>query len=306
MNRGSSIARGLQALRTALAGPRAPAIVAVALAFVLGWQLAGIAWRLVPEPDAARAPQLRLTEPDAIEAGGNARGAAHGLAALGLFGERPADTGVADGEVAAAPADAPATQLDLDLRGIYAIGEGRGFAIIAADRDGEQVFGTGDRLPGNARVAGIYADRVLLRRDGRLESLWLNDTAPSDGTTGDAGQRPDPTIDTQRVADSARELRARLLDSPADLARMVRFQPYQRDGELIGFRLRPRSGHAETLNGLGLTPDDVLTEINGIALNDTRNGQQALEELRDATEIHVEFLRDGERQRVTLWLGEPG
>jgi general secretion pathway protein C len=306
MNTIAHLAGWSYAVRTRLAGPGAPWLTAVGLATVLGWQIAGIFWQITPEAEPARPAPVVIAEPDMIDAGSEPGGSTRRLARLHLFGEMPPDEGNAgaEGDSAGLPVDAPETQLDLDLRGLYAIGDGQGFAIIVAGREGEQVFGVGDALPGNAEVAGVYGDRVLLRRDGNYEALWLDDaeTRESQPATGQARVRED----TQQIATAARGLRERLLENPTELARMVRFQPYQQDGDLIGFRLRPRGGHEETLRELGLTPQDVLTEVNGIPLNDPRRGQEALDELRDATEVNVIFLRDGQQQQVTLSLDAPG
>lgn len=307
MNTFTRLAGWSYAVRSRLAGPATPWVVATGLATVLGWQVAGVAWRLAPQADPARPATLEIAEPDMIDAGSEPGGAARRLARLHLFGEAPPpdeDEDEAAADLAGMPADAPETQLDLDLRGLYAVGDGQGFAIIVAGRDGEQVFGVGDELPGNAEVAGVYADRVLLRRDGNLEALWLDDAEARESQP--AASQAGIEDQTREIAATARNLREQLLENPADLSRMVRFQPYQQDGELIGFRLRPRGGHEETLRELGLTPTDVLTEVNGIPLNDSRRGQEALDTLRDATEVNVTFLRDGEQQQVTLSLDDPG
>lgn len=302
MNAGLTAHRILHSLQASLTGHRAPAAVAIGLVAVLGWQAAGVIWRILPAPDNTAPAPIRIDEPDVIEAGSDGSAAPRQLARLHLFGERPAsEDGEGDGDIGGVPADAPVTQLDLELKGLYAIGDGGGFAIIIAGDDGEQVFGVGDNLPGNATVAGVYGDRVLLRRDGNLEALWLGEPEAGEGRT-DNGAAARANQDEQQIAQRATSLRERLLEDPAELARMVRFQPYQRDNELVGFRLRPRDGHGELLRELGLTPDDVLTQINGIPLNDTRRGQEALDELRSASQVQVQFLRDGQQQQMTLSL----
>lgn len=287
---------------------RLPLLAAALVAAAIGWQISSLAWHLVPAPASAQAAPIEIGDRDVVDAGNRSR-AARELARLSLFGEAQ-DTSRDDNDDSstgpdAEPANAPETQLNLELRGLYATGEGDGFAIIETGDEGERVYTIDDEIAGNARVAGIYADRVLLRRNDRLEALWLKDAEDRPASSGGADREPDPTRNTEEVARNARQLRNDLLNNPGKLARMVRFQPYQEGGDLVGFRLRPRGQYADTLRELGLTPNDVLTEINGIPLNDSQRGQQALEELRDAQEVEVEFLRDGRRQQVTLDLGEP-
>lgn len=293
--------RWLPGLHAAASNARLPLLAAILLALMLGWQLAGIGWRLLPTAEPGQPAAARIVEPDMVDAGSSNSGAMRRLASLHLFGTPP-DEDTATAERSAEPEDAPETRLDLDLRGLFAVADGQGYAIIRTAGDGEQVFAVGDRLPGNARITGIYGDRLLLRRDSNLETLWLGDARKE--ATADRRNGP-PDQPATEMAQTARTLRAELLDNPAQLARMVRFQPYQQDGELIGFRLRPRGDHAETLRELGLTSEDVLTEVNGIPLNDPRRGEEALEELRDAREVNVELLRDGQRMNVTLSLDPP-
>ena len=293
--------RWLSGLDAAASSARFPVVVAVLLALVLGWQLAAIGWRLVPVAEPGQPAVARIVEPDTVDAGTTGADSMRRLASLHIFGTAPDDADTA-AERSGEPEDAPETRLDLDLRGLFAVADGDGYAIIRAGGDGERVFGVGDRLPGNARITGIYGDRVLLRRDGNLEALWLGDAR--DEAAADQRNEPLNQPETQ-VAETASTLRSELLEDPGQLARMVRFQPYQQDGELIGFRLRPRGNHGETLRELGLTPEDILTQINGIPLNDPRRGQEALEELRDAREVNVEFLRGGQRMNVTLSLDAP-
>lgn len=295
--------RWLFGLRAVATSARLPVLVALVLALVLGWQLAGIGWQLLPAAEPAQPATARIVEPDVIDVGPSGTNSMRRLAGLQLFGTAPAGAQATQADRAAEPEDAPETRLNLKLRGLFAVANGQGFAIIEAAGDDEQVFGVGDRLPGNARISGIYGDRVLLRRDGNLEALWLGDAA--DRQRADNGGSGLARSES-RIAQAASTLRTELLEDPAALARMVRFQPYQQDGELIGFRLRPRGNHGETLRELGLTPNDVLTRINGIPLNDPRRGQEALEELRDARDVQVEFLRDGQRNSITLSLGAAG
>jgi len=290
-----------RALVQFLTGERAPVVAAAVLAGLLGWQAAGLLWHLVPATPTEAPPPVRISEPDTVDAGDAAGGAARRIAELSLFGKAPGDAGGSATLADTAPADAPQTQLDLELKGLFAVGDGDGFAIIVAGNSSEAVFAPGDRLTGNARVAGVYPDRVLLRRNGELEALWLGDPDEADRGGGEP-----PATSTREISRTARDLRRQLLNNPARLSRMVRFQPYRSNGELQGFRLRPRGGYEDLLAELGIRPDDVITEINDIPLNDPSRGREALNTLRDARRVEVRFMRDGDSRRMTLELGESG
>jgi len=70
---------------------------------------------------------------------------------------------------------APATRLNLKLIGVIAAkGNGVSKVIIQIGNADVGVFSVGDSLPkGNAKIESIQATQVLLRRNGKLESLAI-------------------------------------------------------------------------------------------------------------------------------------
>lgn len=293
----------IERLPAILAHPRLPDIVSLALVVLLGWQLAGLTWAALPTPASARMPAQTATE-SATSGGGETREAPTArLARLHLFGE-PADDGDREQSPETAT-DAPETQLNLTLKGVYAPGESGGLAIIATGDGPEKVYAVDDTIAGSARITGIFEDRVVLRRDGRPETLRMDLAKVPAGQAG-AEAEPSAADEGDGIVGRARELRARLRENPLELARMVRFQPYTEDGELVGFRIEPRSDEAKLLEEAGIRPSDVVTRVNGIALNDREQGNQALRELRDADMINLTILRDGRSEQLSIPLGDPG
>ena len=73
--------------------------------------------------------------------------------------------------------DAPETKLNLELQGIF-IAEDAKFstAIVAEKNKAGELFSIGDRLPGNATLAAVFGDHVLIRRGTRMEKLLFSDT----------------------------------------------------------------------------------------------------------------------------------
>ncbi|MGK2943070.1 MAG: type II secretion system protein N [Immundisolibacter sp.] len=74
----------------------------------------------------------------------------------------------------AASEQAPQSRANLVLGGIWHVADGKGgYALIAETGARQRPYRPGDRLPGGAQLVEIHADRVLIRRDGRRESLLL-------------------------------------------------------------------------------------------------------------------------------------
>lgn len=293
--------RILERARSVVSGPAGVLAAEIVLVGSIAVVAALLTWQVLP----GGAPGVDTR----IEPGSASRSSAPGddrvdLSSLHLFGQAAASR---DGtQPGAQPADAPETRLNLRLQGVFATGDGNGLAIIAAGNAEESVFTVGDRVAGQARVNGIYGDRVILERDGTLETLKLADegvttrAAVNDGEREARGNR-----DLQRIAGRAQELRSRLMSNPLELARMVRFQPYLRDGELIGYRIQPRAADAQLLSELGLRPTDVITSINGVELSDPAKAQQVLQQVQTADSISVSWLRDGEQRQMTIPIGSP-
>ena len=290
-------ARMLAGCRNAAGAPAAPMVANVVLIAAIAWLAALLTWQALP----GAAPRPDTTIPATAPAVTDDPGRRADVAALHLFGEAPNEP--ASASARRIPTEAPETRLNLKLTGVFATGDGNGIAIISAGGAEESVFGVGERVAGQATVDGIYADRVILERNGNLETLRLAEegiaTTPSGAAApGDSGNR-----EIQRIARRARELRERLTRNPLELARMVRFQPYLRDGELLGYRIQPRSADAALLADLGLRPTDVITEVNGMSLSDPRQAQQVLNQMRTARTISVTWLRDGREHRMTVPIG---
>lgn len=289
----------MEHLRAGLTGPGAVLATEIALVCAIAGVAALLTWRLLPQAENAPVATIAAVASSPARQGDAAR---VDLAALHLFGVAadPGSTRQAE------PADAPETRLNLRLQGVFATGAGNGIAIIAVGNTSESVFIVGDRVAGQARVDGIYADRVILERDGMLETLRLaTEEVGTRPAVSDAEREARGNRDVQRIAGKARELRARLMENPLQLARMVRFQPYLRDGELIGYRIQPRGADAQLLAELGLQPTDVITSINGIELSDPAKAQRVLQQMQTATSISVSWLRDGERRQMTIPIGSP-
>ena len=88
------------------------------------------------------------------------------------------------------------------------------------------------------------------------------------------------------------------LDDTARLARQGRVIPYQRDGQMIGFKifgLRPNS----LPKRLGLLSGDLLLEVNGKQLDSFNRAVTLFGLLRSAEQITLVILRRGEERRLS-------
>lgn len=264
-----------------LAGTRLPALVDLTLIAAIVWLLAGLTWQLVPTPQAGSAP-VQKTGSQNVTATPK-RDYASAIVKHNLFGVAAIETPSATQPVA----DAPDTQLNLELRGVLAYDpEASALAIISEGRGDERVYAIGDELPGSATLEEVLADHVILKRNGRLEKLRL----PEDSTPISVAASTGKGADVSQL--TARQLRDNIVKDPMQFARKVRTIPHKENGKLVGYKLRARDYEA-VLAQYGLQPNDIVTAVNGTALNNPKTSLRALRSLATASEINATILRNG-------------
>lgn len=293
--RASSIDRG----RAAEAAAWASCAVLGALAL---WLLVRVAWSLVPRGDAAFEPApLR-------SAGSAASPATQSVARWHLFGAAPARPGSGPG--------APASTLSLVLRGTFAGNDPKeGIAVIDNAGQGERAWRVGDEVLPGVRLEAVHADRVVLSRDGAEETLALpRDTrlAPADVVRPTparvrGGEAASATRAAAPSATSAPSSAAPALtidqvrrDPQAFLSR-VQVVPVLADGKLAGVRLSAGTDVA-LLEQVGLQQGDVVTAVNGMAVDSVDRGRQIMDSLGNANSVRVTVLRNGKPTEITVGL----
>jgi general secretion pathway protein C len=198
----------------------------------------------------------------------------HDVVAAHLFGIVAADPGAQDF------AAAPATTANLVLAGTIATGDPRsGIAIILYDGQ-SKVYAVGDPV-GGASLHSVYLDRVLLNRNGSLETLALPRSMLS-------------------VAQSIHEPAQTDSHSLADVMR-VGASLDDGSGKLRGFRIYP--GRKRTaFDGSGLRAGDLVTAVNGTALQDRgeRNSRDAFDSIRELNSATLTIEREGRTQDITI------
>lgn len=273
-----------------LQGPRAEQAarwVAVVLGVWVLYRSALLVWALVPAPElpAPPPPTVAADRPAAAT-----RPDVRQVADWHLFGSAP-QAAAAGG---AAPIDAPETRLNLVLRGVLSSNDPEGARAIIAEPNGtEKYFRVGSSLPGGAELKEIHADRIILLRAGRPETLRLpRDVMDGGGAAGDVDDEGvgAPDTDAGALLSGYREQAAANPQALLDLARPV---PYSDGNGFAGFRLFP--GNKPGLFAqLGLRPGDVLKEVNGVVLDSPVRGAEAMQMLRDSKQVALRIERGGQ------------
>lgn len=256
--------------------------VQVLLLIAISIAAAKLVWSLVPTPQSAR------WRPAPVQVAGSSQETGPKLdLILGarLFGVYQPQASNLD--------SAPDTSLNLTLLGIFAgTRKEESRALIGQPNGDEQPYSIGQDVVNGVNLQAIFTDRVVLSRNGQLETLRLDKDKPSAAFVGDSSP-------AQNGAPSLGQVRQELLADPNKAAEYIRIQPVNANGQMKGYRVYP--GQNQTLfNNAGLRPGDLVTSVNGIQLDDTQKAMQMLSDLSKAGSASVVIDRGGQSQTINV------
>jgi len=232
-------------------------LVAVAMIISVAFALAGLTWRL-----AGHAGTGAITVPTA---GKPVRASNDGGPAIALS---------PFGKATLTEASEPTT-IAAELKGvIFTIPTAQSTAFIKLGDAEPKNYAVGDTL-GNATIAAIRRDRVILNNGGRMEYLAFPDPGGA------------PATDTGAPA-SASPVTSAPQPDPAELLSRFDAQPTSQ-GYRIGDNAPP-----------GLNSGDVITSVNGQSVSDPASAQSALAAAAASGNAQVQILRNGRTITVTV------
>jgi general secretion pathway protein C len=191
------------------------------------------------------------------------------------------------------PANAQPTNIPLVLTGIIAGNDPlSGLAILGPTAQTAKVHAVGDAVEGGVKLHSVYTDRVIIDRNGQLESLALPHQASSSAPAPSAAALPtqSPVVERMRKA---------LTEQPGLLADLLHPQAVMDGDKVKGFRLFPGRNRLAFAR-LGLRPGDEVVAINGTPLDDQERGQAILNTLPSSSEARVTIIRNNQQQELVL------
>lgn len=206
--------------------------------------------------------------------------------------------GVSQKAVVVKQTKVPETRSNLSLKGVLAVSPMKtASAIIAQGKNGnEDIYGIGDKMPGGVTVKEIYPEYVVLERNGSLETLRLEKISDMEGFESkgsDKGVASSGGSSGSGSPEAAlKEIRADILKNPTSFGDYALPVVVKESGKQIGYRLQPQK-KGELLSELGIQENDVITQVNGVTLDDQKNAISALRKLSTAKDLSIMVKRDG-------------
>ncbi|HVL00167.1 MAG TPA: type II secretion system protein N [Dongiaceae bacterium] len=298
---------------------RANALACAGLAVAIGYVLVRMVYLFVDPNSSVEAPSLygttvvasssQMTPQRRVDAGT--------IAQWHLFGE--------EGQKPVAQAQtedvvAPPTRLALELQGVFvAPKEEDSTAMISESRKESQLYRIGSKVAGSATLTAVYADRVLLSINGKLEALYFPDAKGPGAGPGMTRSTPPPSGQPPMRSVSART--GRMTDMPPpgagggvprgampgveqaqevinSLQAEISANP---DAVLGQFGLATNNGRGYKVTdssnpafaAIGARPGDVLVSVNGRSLGDPQADVNLIKEVMESGCAKVVGERDG-------------
>jgi len=202
--------------------------------------------------------------------------------------------------------DAPETRLRLNLKGVFAsTNSTQALAIISSSKGKDKTYHIGDKVTGGALLHAVYADRVILKRNGKLETLRLPKSKvdskafynlPSSDITG----RKINSINQLNYgqAQRLRKIRDTLLKEPAKVWQQVRINPVMKSGQVQGYTLAHNDQNL--MKALHIRKTDIITAVNGQSLSDPATLYGLMTILSDQQSLELTIERNGRQQTIQL------
>ncbi|PWQ95749.1 type II secretion system protein N [Leucothrix arctica] len=189
-------------------------------------------------------------------------------------------------------------------------------AIMSVEGGNQQMFSENDMLAGGVKVLDIYADKVVLDNRGVRQEIFLADgdqPAPKGSTPKPVRTMPNAVSanlaaaraqQTNAAANSdprknrgetlgqrdLRKLREDIINDASLLAQYAAPEPLLINGQVKGYRLH-LSNKLRLLYQVGFRPGDVVTELNGVRLQDPSTIQQALYNFVSSDQLSITVMR---------------
>jgi len=255
--------------------------------------LAQLTWWLIEPAEPNTNASIPAYTPSANSSGSVSVDMA-AIQSLNLFGQ--ADTSASSNR-----RDAPKTSLNIRLVGVSASSNPQRSAAIIEQAGQQQTYIVGDELGrSGVTVEEIYADRVLLDNNGRIETLQLEDIGedrPALSLIVDEPSAATTEIPAREVGEAMEQLSA----DPQSITDFVSISPAMENGELIGYRLQAGQ-KPELFRQAGFQNGDLAVAINGYDLTDMQQAMEFSNQLTTLTRADISIVRDGQPMQMSIEL----
>ncbi len=218
-----------------------------------------------------------------------------------------------------------ATQSDLNVKLMGSMVSGKPeYSLALVSESGTKtsyIVGIGDRIMGEAEIIEIRRDRIIFRRNGRLEYIKIENSIsgspgirPKSSTISSVGKDIKPLYAPPAAAKAAaatsvkqvsankfeidrKSLNEQLSDREG-LAKAARLVPvYDKDGKSNGIKLINVS-NSSVYSQIGIKTGDIVKSINGQKIDSQAKALQLLDSMKNQSKVAIEVERRGKKETM--------
>lgn len=182
----------------------------------------------------------------------------------------------------------PESTLDLKIYGIRATGNGDGTVILKSQGSKQRLSLVGDEIADNTVLTAIYAGRIEISRNGRLETIYL-----------DSERTKSLSVNVSDVSRSQTSLNADFFETELiiNFIKALELKPYRQDRRISGFVIGDDAKKSLAASA-GLEIGDIIQSVNG---NRLHSWERVLEIPDGVTgTIDIQLERRGELLNLAL------
>lgn len=278
-------------------------IFAIALLWIVH-NLARLVWVLIPAPELS-SPQVIALAP----VRGGEQVSSYNVDLIAMQAEQIFGEGAAEAVVEAiveqenVEDDVEKTRLNLKLVGLLVSSDQKQATATIAEGGKQAIYAINEELPvgNNVKLAKVLPDRVILNNNGNFEALWLYSEADFNVSFNRGLSAPEKAQEGSVRNPERIETSIQPSQIPKSISDVVKFSVHRKDGEMIGFRVRP-GRNKELFDQLGLQANDVVTSVNGIPIDNTQAIRDNYQQLKSATAADLEIQRGEELLYINVTL----
>ena len=136
---------------------------------------------------------------------------------------------------------------------------------------------------------------------GKVKTVFQKEIGVVEGVEA----KSSPSLSSRRTganhATQLKQIRSNIIKNPTSFGEYALPVVVKENGKQIGYRLNPQK-KGELLAKLGIQSTDVITQINGVKLDQPQNGISALRKLSTATNLDIVVRRDGAEVPMSISL----
>lgn len=267
-------------------------ILTCGLVVILAWVMGRLVWSIVePAPIVARWQPLAVTVNTTQQ-----QIPVNELLSLNLFGRYQANAA----PVIKTPVkqDAPQTQLRLTLVGVVASSTPAKALAVVTNNGKQNTYGINEVIDNTrATLIAVYNDRVIIRNNGRDETLMLEGlkfTKPSAVAIAASKKNRGNSAELAKI-------KQEILSEPQSLFSYIRLSQVKKDGQIEGYRVNPGKNRI-LFDQVGLKANDLAVSINGNSLTDPAIMAKLWGELSSASDFTLTVERNGQLHDIHIEL----